>query len=560
MTPEARRSGGGALPTGWELGEAEAWVAARLARWGEQDAAGAVWRKEPGFWPAAPPEEVPARLGWLTLPQGMGAQLDRILSLAKEVRGSPIERVLVLGMGGSSLAPGVFARTWGVTPGFPRLEILDSTHPDAVLAAARSASLERTLFIVSSKSGTTLEPNSFFAYFWHRLGDRATQRGSQFVAITDPGTPLEQLATAHGFRACFSAPPDVGGRYSALTEFGLVPAALAGVDIRRLLQRAREMAEGCSPAVGAARNPGLQLAAALGELAVHGRNKVTFVASPALGAFPAWAEQLIAESTGKQGQGIVPIAGEVAPFERTHAADRVIVELKLRSEGGGELEGGAAKAREAGIPVLRFQLEDLDELGAEFFRWELAVAAAGPILGIDPFDQPDVELAKELARKALSGPAGGASAEVPLVRVDGSWAFTSGLTRWMDSANVGDYLAVQAFLAPAEATDRLLHELREALRRRLRVSSTLGYGPRFLHSTGQLHKGGPATGLFLQLVDEPAEPVPLPEGHSSFREIIAAQAAGDAMALQQRERRILRIQLGADPAASLRSLSAFVRG
>ncbi|MCI4364294.1 MAG: hypothetical protein L3K13_08405 [Thermoplasmata archaeon] len=546
------------LPEGWTLGEAEPAVAARLAGWDANDAAGSIWRKDPTFWPAADPREVPDRLGWLRLPESMGARLEEITAFAKEVRASHFARILLLGMGGSSLASSVFALTWGRVPGYPELEILDSTHPAAVRRATREEPERQTLFLVSSKSGTTLEPNSLFEHFWARLSEHSSSAGENFVAITDPGTPLSTLATSHGFRRLFSSPPDVGGRYSALTEFGLIPAALAGIDVRRVVQRAREMAEESSPAVTASRNPGLLLGAALGELARRGRNKVTFVTSPALSAFPAWAEQLIAESTGKRGTGIVPVAGEVAPFEPTNSGDRVLVALCLRGEDASGLEAGLAKATAAGIPVLRFSLDELDDLGAEFFRWELAVAATGPILGIDPFDQPDVERAKEFARRAMTRDPRGGGPEVPLVRVDQPAELLSAFTGWLDLANVGDYLAIQAFLAPSEDLDRELLALRSALRRKLRISSTLGYGPRFLHSTGQLHKGGPPTGLFLQLVDEPRQEVELPGGAGSFGGILRAQAAGDAEALREKHRRLLRVQLGQDAAAGLRALTADV--
>ncbi|MCI4345229.1 MAG: hypothetical protein L3K07_00520 [Thermoplasmata archaeon] len=548
----------GHLPEGWILGAAQEATLLRLAKWDASGAAGAIWRKEPGFWPAADPKEVPARLGWLSLPESMGARLDGITTFANEVKSGPYDRVLLLGMGGSSLASSVFANTWGRMPGFPELEILDSTHPAAVRHAAREAPDQRTLFIVSSKSGTTLEPNSLFEYFWTRLSEGGASPGPNFVAITDPGTPLEQLAKAHSFRRLFSSPVDVGGRYSALTEFGLIPAALAGIDVRRVVQRAREMAEESSPAVTASHNPGLILGAALGELARSGRNKVTFVTTPALSAFPSWAEQLIAESTGKRGTGIVPVAGEVAPFEPTNSGDRVLVELRLRGEDTSGLDTGTAKAVEAGMPVLRFTLDELDDLGAEFFRWELGVAAAGAILEIDPFDQPDVERAKEFARRAMTRDPRGGGPEVPLERVDRPTEVAPAFAQWLNLANVGDYLAIQAFLAPSEELDLHLLELRTALRRKLRISTTLGYGPRFLHSTGQLHKGGPPTGLFLQLVDEPRADVELPGGRGSFEGILRAQAAGDAEALREKHRRLLRVQLGHDAVAGLRLLTALV--
>jgi transaldolase/glucose-6-phosphate isomerase len=552
----------GASAQRWFLGAASERVARRLKTWDDEDASGRVWRKDPTFWPAATPEDVATRLDWLHLPENMHDQAGDLRRFADGVRREGYARILLLGMGGSSLAPEVLARTFGPQEGFPRLEVLDSTHPAAVRAALEGGDLDRTLFIVSSKSGTTLEPNAFFRFFWDAVARRDPAPGRHFIAITDAGTPLERLAHERGFRACFLAPSRVGGRYSALSVFGLVPAALAGIDVQQIVDRAWRMAEASAFVVPAAENPGLELGAALGELTLSGRDKVVFVPSPKLASFPAWAEQLIAESTGKEGKGIVPVAGEVRPSDPMSAEDVVLVALRLRSEAEPDSGAGTglAEAAARGTPVLRFELEDLSDLGQEFYRWELAIAAAGSVIGIDPFDQPDVELAKDLARRAMdSSRTGSASSSDGSVAIDRPEALRDALDAWVRSARPGDYVAIQAYLSRTEASERALQELRAAVRDRLRVSTTLGFGPRFLHSTGQLHKGGPGSGLFLQIVDRPAEDVPVPDMGSSFGRIVRAQAEGDAAALRQKQRRLLSVDVGADPLHGLSQLTGAIR-
>jgi transaldolase/glucose-6-phosphate isomerase len=477
-------------------------------------------------------------------------------ALAAGVRSDGLEHVVLLGMGGSSLAPDVFANTFGSAPGHPALTVLDSTHPEAVLAVERRIDMEKTLFVVSSKSGTTLETLSLFRTFWERAMRASNTPGRHFVAITDPGTPLEQLANERGFRRVFRAPSDVGGRYSALSVFGLVPAALIGVDVHRLLDRAWTMAEASSFCVAEGNNPSLTLGAALGELAAQDRDKVTFLTSPSLAAFPAWIEQLIAESTGKDAKGILPVDAEPARALDGYAADRVFVGILLEGDENGSLESRLVDLGKRGHPVITIRLREKADLGQEMFRWELAVAAAGAVLEIHPFNQPDVQVAKELARKAMEGDgsaAAGGTADA--VSASEEAALRQALSGWAN-ARPGDYVAVQAYLAPTDETTATLQSIRAALGRSLGVATTLGYGPRFLHSTGQLHKGGPNTGLFLQLVDEPAEQLPVPETDYTFGALIAAQALGDYRALSQRERRVLRVNLGRDVRAGLRQLAA----
>jgi transaldolase/glucose-6-phosphate isomerase len=463
-------------------------------------------------------------------------------------------------MGGSSLAPEVFQRTFGNSSGYPELMVLDSTHPAAVRAVEARLDLARSLFIVSSKSGTTTEMLSFYQYFWRQVAHGTQAPGRQFIAITDPGTPLGALARERAFRRVFLAPPDVGGRYSALTVFGLVPAALIGVDVRGLLDRARRMAEACGSVVASHENPGLSLGAALGQFALAGCDKVTFVVSPSLDALPAWLEQLIAESTGKDGRGIVPVAEEVLAGPEVYSNDRVFVHLRLGGQKQSDANANLAAAENAGHPVIRIQLAEKLDLGQEFFRWEVAVAAAGAVLGIHPFNQPDVELAKQLARKAMAKKGSEQKDAAQTISVAQPAELRKAVSSWLGNARPGDYIALQAYLAPSPETTGRLQDLRHRLRERPRLATTLGYGPRFLHSTGQLHKGGQNTGLFLQLVDEPTSDLPVPETDYTFGALIQAQALGDYQALKQRGRRVLRVQLGGDTARGLLHLSAVLDG
>ncbi|MFQ5947952.1 MAG: phosphoheptose isomerase, partial [Acidimicrobiia bacterium] len=403
------------------------------------------------------------------------------------------------------------------------------------------------------------EPLSFFRYFWDKVSAAGGEPGRHFAVITDPGTPLVDLAEERGFRRVFEAPPDVGGRYSALTVFGLVPAALIGVDVDKLLDRAWTMAEAAAFCVAEPDNPALGLGAALGELARNGKDKATFLVSSSLAAFPGWAEQLIAESTGKDGTGILPVADEPAGPPEVYGPDRFFVYLWHGADDDSEQRQRIEALEAVGHPVARIRLDLTEDLGQEMFRSEVAVAAAGAVLGIHPFNQPDVQLAKDLARQAMTGELDGGAA-VEETRVDDSDALASAVREWVDTARPGDYGALQAYLAPTAETTQVLQRIRLGLRDRLRVATTLGYGPRFLHSTGQLHKGGPPTGLFLQLVDEPARDLDVPETDYSFGKLIEAQALGDFQALQQRERRVLRVRLGSDVVAGLGQLGGVFDG
>lgn len=544
----------------WTLGPVEAAVDRRLEAWQSADASHRFWRKDPGFWPQTPASDVRSRMGWISLPESMHAQLAELEAFADEVRQEGFRHVVVLGMGGSSLAPDVFARTFAAPAGYPELFVLDSTHPRAVADLTKRLDLDHTLFLVSSKSGTTIEPLSFYAYFRQQLQGRADRVGRRFVAITDPGTPLQALAERDGFRRTFTAPPDVGGRYSALTVFGLVPAALLGVDLRALLDRAYRVAEASAFCVPAKENPGFRLGAALGELALAGRDKVTFLTEPAFEAFPDWAEQLIAESTGKQGRGLVPVVGEAPLAPSEYGADRVFVTLEPEPVATAAA-GPAASLAAAGHPVIRLPLSEPSDLGGEFFRWETAIAVSGPILGIDPYDQPDVELAKELARNAMAAPGGPQSLPASLTaRADDAPGLATAIEGWAQGVGPTDYIGLQAYLAPSIATTEALGSVRRAFLDRFRRATTLGYGPRFLHSTGQLHKGGPPTGRFIQLLDDVREDLSVPGTDYTFGKLLRAQALGDFQALQQRGRRVLRIELGGDVIDALARLTRVVHG
>jgi transaldolase/glucose-6-phosphate isomerase len=548
-------------------------IATRLADWSQEHVAERLWERDGSLWAASgkDPAEVAAWLGWLELPVAMRDRIGELERLAREVRADGYSRAAVLGMGGSSLAPELFGRVFGdafgaAPPGSAGLElrILDSTHPDAVRGFREWAESGRTLFCVSSKSGSTTEPNAFHAAM------SAHAPALDFVAITDPGSALADLARSQGFRAIVEGPPDVGGRYSALSVFGLLPAALHGVDLAGLLSRAAEMADACRRP--APENPGLQLGAALGEVALAGRDKLTILTSPRLASLGDWIEQLVAESTGKAGRGIVPVVGEPIGASDAYGADRQFVFLSMAADGDPGWLQLATDLAGQGHPVLRFELLNPLEVAAEFVRWEVATAAAGIVLGIDPFDQPNVQEAKNATRDLLDvyGRDGALPQPAPLVAEPGIAAYGDpavlsdepvnvggALRSLLETAAQGDYFALLAYLPADPATVDRLQRIRGLVRDRSGMAATLGFGPRFLHSTGQLHKGGPASGVYLQLTAEPRRDLPIPGWQETFGILIAAQAAGDLAALQQRGRRVLRLHL-ADAAAGLARLEAMM--
>jgi glucose-6-phosphate isomerase len=486
-----------------------------------------IWAKDPSVWngdPATP--EIQDRLGWLTVVDTMTAHARTLAAFADEVRAT-FSRVVLCGMGGSSLAPEVLRRTFGAAVGYPSLSVLDSTDPRAVAAAVRDRDVAQTLFLISSKSGTTLEPDCLFRHFWSLTG----ARGSQFVAITDPDTPLAALASERGFRRRFLNPPDIGGRYSALSYFGLVPAALLGVDVARLLERARRMAQTAAAGVPAPDNPGARLGAVLGAAALEGRDKVTLQLSAGVASLGLWIEQLIAESTGKEGKGIVPIVDEPLGAPTVYGRDRVFVAVGLADDAEPATESRLAALADAGHPVVRIALADRYDLGGAFFQWEFATAVACAVLGINAFDQPNVAESKANTNAVLKRRAAPSRA-ASRGELDGFFA----------AIKPGDYLALMAYLPPSPEYDRRLAAIRLRLRDRLKVATTVGYGPRFLHSTGQLHKGGPPAGHFVQITERAPQDIAIPDKPFTFGELEAAQAEGDLLALRKLGRPALRLE------------------
>src|SRR5438093_2424363 len=528
-----------------ELGAIGEAVSRRLGQLEQAAVVRRISEKDAGLWKSngTVEKEIRERLGWLQVADRMEEQVPKLTELRGQLVAEGFTDVVLLGMGGSSLAPEVFRQTFGAAEGALDVHVLDTTDPAAIAAVEQSIDVKKTAFIVASKSGTTLETLSHYRYFFERAG----RNGRQFIAITDPETSLADEATTRGFRRVFLNPPDIGGRYSALSYFGLVPAALGGVDLAALLDRAATMMQGCSPSVPVGENPGAWLGAVLAEAAKAGKDKVTIIAQHPVRSFGIWAEQLIAESTGKESKGLVPVADEELGEPDVYGNDRLFVRLKLPVPDG-VMERRADTAAllalsAAGHPVVTLKLSDPLALGAEFFRWEYAIAVAGAILGINVFDQPNVQEAKDLTRKVLS------EGSPPTVGEGIRWAGQPGAT--LDAAiqsllaqvHPGDYVALLAYIQPTAEHDRALHTIRLAIRDKYRVATTGGYGPRYLHSTGQLHKGGPNTGVFLQLVGDDAKDLEIPGERFSFGVLKQAQALGDFQALRNHGRRVLRVQL-----------------
>ena len=540
-----------------QLGPLASAVAKTAAALDEAGVTARLFRKDASLWapPGGEPDpDVAQRLGWLDVCATMTPEVPRLAAFADEVRGDGVTHVVLCGMGGSSLAPLLLRRTLGVAKGYPDLRVLDSTDPSAVQAAAAWSDPRHTLHVIASKSGGTAEVDAFLQYFWQRattaLGEDA---GTRFVAITDAGTSLDAFATAKRFRAVFRNPPDVGGRYSALSFFGLVPAALIGADVGRLLDRGRRMFIACRPQVRGDQNPGVLLGATLGTLATRGRDKVTLLAADRVQAFADWTEQLLAESLGKLGKGLVPVVGEPQGPPSEYGSDRVFVHLRASDPKAKPL---AALAR-AGHPCLAIRLNDAYDLGAEFVRWELATAVAGHLLGVNPFDQPDVQNTKAHTKRLLLRLGAGVPIPPPenSVRIDDP-ALADRLAGHVRGARPRGYLALCAFLVPTPRRERLLLDLRLTLRKRLGLVTTLGYGPRYLHSTGQLHKGGPPALAVLQLTADHADDVAIPGSPFTFGALEAAQATGDYQALVDAGRAVMRIDLGPVIERSLQRLVA----
>jgi glucose-6-phosphate isomerase len=549
----------------------DAAVGRRLEALDAEDYGRRLWEADPSLW--KPEDEahqkiIAGSLGWLSVFEGVGEQIDGITQLVDELRAEGYRSAVLLGMGGSSLAPEVMRDVLGVREGYLDLHVLDSTDPAAVLAVEAAVDLETTLFIVSSKSGGTTETASFHAYFYERLAELdGHHAGHHFVAVTDEDTSLQQEALDQGFRAVFVNPSDIGGRYSALSFFGMVPAALIGVDLERLLDGVRSTAVECGPDVPASENPALRLGAVLGEAALAGRDKLTIVAEPRLRPLGAWIEQLVAESTGKEGRGILPVDLEPVGDAEVYGDDRVFARIGLPEVAATGQARQLMDLAAAGHPLAGHEMDDEYGLGGEFLRWEIAVATAGRVLGIDPFDQPNVQESKDNTKRLLAGyiasgelledvPEGEARLAYPVHDDE----LPAALAAFLAQAQPGDYVTLQAYVAPGEAVWDHLQALRLQFRDQLRVATTLGYGPRFLHSTGQLHKGGPNKGLFIQLVGHDLADVKIPGQPFSFSVLKRAQARGDLGALRAHGCRALRVCLGDDAVAGIKRLGVLAAG
>ncbi len=519
-----------------------------------------LWRKDPSLWKSDPKdqEEIRHALGWLHVAEKMEENIKELDAFKDDVIHAGFRHVLHMGMGGSSLTPLVFARTFSPAEDALPLTVLDSTDPATILEIENTLPLKDTLFIVASKSGTTAEPNAFADYFYQKLKlIKGKLAGENFCVITDPGTPLVKIAQERAFRRVFLNFSDIGGRYSALSYFGLLPATLMGIDVNELLARALRMAHACAPCVPARQNPGLILGAALGELAKnHQRNKVTFLVPKEIASLGLWLEQLLAESTGKEGTGLLPVAGEPVGKISEYGEDRIFAYFRLKDSSDDVLERGASALRKAGQPVITIELEDLLDLGQEFFRWEIATASAGSILGINAFNQPNVQESKDNTNRLLATvrdvgklpEAKPSLVEEPLKLYFDEQASTVEeiFKLFLAQARYGDYLALLPYFIESPAHDAALYKLRVMLQESLHLTTTLGYGPRFLHSTGQFHKGGPNTGLFFQITADDVKDFVVPGEPYTFGIFKRAQSEGDLQALQKHGRRVGRVHLGSD--------------
>ena len=554
------------------LGKYQSEVDAELKRLADDQFVRRLWEKDASLWSAEESEQKSVRnaLGWLNVVAQTQEQAGELEAFAKEINSEGFADAVVLGMGGSSLCPDVLTHTFPQEPGSPRLSILDTTDPDAVEALAGRIDPRKTLFIVSSKSGTTAEPLAFYHYFWSVTREAGVEDpGANFIAITDPGTPLEAEAKRQGFRRVFSGVPEIGGRYSALSNFGMVPAAIMGIDVRQLLRYAEMMVHATQPSVEPRENPGVRLGAILGVLARAGRDKLTLVVSEEIATFGGWVEQLIAESTGKSGTGIIPVDEEPLGSPENYGNDRVFVYVRLQSSADESTQEQTEKKLralgEAGYPVISLEMKDRSTVGAEFFRWEIATATAGSILRINAFNQPNVQESKDNTNRLLKEYEEKGSLSEPQILLEANGIQVSGpsyqgsgvgdyVSAFLDEhVRVGSYVALMAYIQPTREHSLLLEKLRVAIRDRYRVATTSGYGPRFLHSTGQLHKGGPNEGVFIQFVAKGDSDTPIAGQAFSFGTLIAAQALGDFQALQQHGRPVVRINLvsGIDAGLSL---------
>jgi glucose-6-phosphate isomerase len=554
----------------------EAEVNRNLEDWQSNGKVAKLWARDAALWTN---DDESKWLGWLDIVERQQKDLPTFLSLRQEIADAGFEDAVLLGMGGSSLCPEVLGMTFGSQKGFPNLHIVDSTDPAQISAVEKAINLKKTLFIVSSKSGSTLEPNIYKDYFLARMSEVVGgDAGKHFIAVTDPGSKMEGVAKDGGFRHIFYGDPSIGGRYSALSNFGIVPASAIGMDIERFLKHAQEGVVACQN-TKAAENPGVMLGLILGTAAVHGIDKITFFTSKEISDLGAWLEQLIAESTGKVGKGITPVDKEEIGPPEVYGHDRVFAYIKLAGADDSALEAKIDAIEKAGHPVVRFVLDDIYELGGEFFIWEIATAVAGAVIGINAFNQPDVEASKIETRKLTTdyeqtgqlyeAPAFFLDGEIKLFATKeyvatlhgagGSENLASILGAHLKQLTDGDYFAQLAYIQMNKPHEEALQAIRHYVRDKARVATCLGFGPRFLHSTGQDYKGGPNTGVFLQITCDHPQDLQVPGARYTFGIVIAAQAAGDLAVLQQRHRRALRVHLGKDVGAGLAHLDSAIR-
>ena len=533
-----------------------------------------MWARDATLWTSSGEEKW---LGWLEIVREQQNTIARFRNFAAEVRDEGFTHALLLGMGGSSLCPDVLRKSFGTIDGYPDLHVLDSTDPQQIHSRESTIEIPRTLFFVSSKSGTTLEPNIFKQYFFHRTNEVLSDgnAGSHFVAITDPGSKLRQEAEHDRFRKIFLGDPSIGGRYSALSDFGIAPAAAMGIDVAKFLQSTDEMVRACGAEVAAKNNPGVILGAILGTAHNQGRDKITIITSPEIYDLGAWLEQLIAESTGKNGQGLIPVDRELIGAPDVYGDDRLFVYVRLESAPDAAEDAAIANLQRAGQPLVIISVADVYALGQEFFRWEFATAVAGSIIGINPFDQPDVEASKIATRKLTDEyeRTGSLPKETPFFEAEGIKLFADEknandlrlftgksslvgyLKAHLDRLKASDYFALLAFIEMNDEHEGSLQNARHAVRDQKRVATCLGFGPRFLHSTGQAYKGGPNSGVFLQVTCDDASDLPVPNQKYTFGLVKAAQARGDFQVLAERGRRALRVHLGADVSSGLVKLN-----
>ena len=549
-------------------------VAASIDDWRKNNKVARLWQKDASLWTGTDESNW---LGWLTITEEQLAHIDALKQIAADVKKARFKHALLLGMGGSSLCPEVLRMTFGKIKGFPELHVLDSTDPAQIMAIEAKVDLKSTLCIVSSKSGSTLEPNIYKQYFFERIKSKVGEKevGSLFIAITDPGSKMQQVAEADKFRKIFFGVPSIGGRYSALSNFGMVPAAVMGLDVAKFLKNTQEMVQACGATAAAEVNPGVILGTILGVAANQGRDKITIITSPGISDLGAWLEQLIAESTGKIGKGIIPVDRERLAKPATYGNDRVFAYLRLASKPHKAQDAAVAALEKAGHPVVRIALPNTYNLGQEFFRWEIATAVAGSIIGINAFNQPDVEASKIETKKLTSQyeATGSLPPDVPFFEAAGIKFFADEknvaavrgqslvdvLKAHLSRLGAGDYFAVLGYITMNLANEQALQAIRHAVRDKKKVATVLGFGPRFLHSTGQAYKGGPNSGVFLQITCDDAKDLPVPGQKYTFGVVKAAQARGDFAVLAERGRRALRAHLGKNLKSGLGTLTKAVQ-